>query len=219
MKYALLILTTCLFIALQTASAQSSTEGCPPGAWCHPDGAGLGHMNILDGMTGAADAAGKDMNSHAAKSGCSKGSWNPSCIFAATLPCLYPSGSPQAEMCGVYPADGNPDEDKPDEKEETQALRPQLVSMDGKIWSGKRLFEYYSGAKRGSILHRYKNGGTLKLEGKYQDQKSDGLRFYLVLGLYNKSRKLVARPTIYYSDARTGKGKTKLWLAERYRNT
>ena len=60
---------TLLIAAVSLAGAQVPVnQGCPPGAICHPQGAG---MQFMDGMTAAADAVGRLFNNREKSGDCS----------------------------------------------------------------------------------------------------------------------------------------------------
>lgn len=67
----LLVTAVALLLAAPGASAQLMPDpNCPPTAWCHPDGAGLGGPNgFMDGMTAAADAVGRSLRDYECKGG------------------------------------------------------------------------------------------------------------------------------------------------------
>lgn len=59
---------SCVLTLASVASAQiPGIEGCPPGAICHPMGAG---MQFMDGMTAAADAVGRLLNNREKSGDC-----------------------------------------------------------------------------------------------------------------------------------------------------
>ncbi len=68
-----LLATAALTVALLPAGAEAQIPidpNCPPTAWCHPDGDGMGGVNgFMDGMTDAADAVGRALQDYECKGG------------------------------------------------------------------------------------------------------------------------------------------------------
>ena len=115
MKNLLLILASVAWIS---GMAQQQPEpNCPPGAWCHPNGEGLGYpyTSFLDGMTEAADNLGSTWlgdpcatMSYAEQAYCYPAKW-----LADAIPCFYGENTPQHTLCEEGGEKENPDGDKP----------------------------------------------------------------------------------------------------------
>lgn len=98
------VLCVGLFIAFTSFSQFGGTFECPPGAWCHPNGSGLGGVNaakddpLLASMTSAADAVGKNLNQKVKDSGSDKGIWG---AIVDIIRCSYGTGTAQAADCST----------------------------------------------------------------------------------------------------------------------
>ena len=135
---------------------------CPPVAWCHPDGEGLGYpyTSFLDGMTRAADAIGQVLN----EDGCEGANYAemvycyPAKWLADAIPCMYGKDTPQASLCDDGGDDGG---DGGGEEVEGQSYtsNPNFTPFYTTVPKAKgTIKKFLSKQKRGAIIKKLDNG-------------------------------------------------------------
>ncbi len=169
-------------------NAQMPDFDCPPDAWCHPDGSGLGlgfNQKVLD----AATAVGKAMQNdpcgdqdYATQVYCYLGE-----ALSKIIACGYGKDTPQYEMCDEEESEST--SLSPAEKKKIEAVKGDAYSLSSGFRpaiihtkSGtKPLVESLEKLKRGEVIKKYETGQTLSLLYKFYDTegKGHGAVFYL----------------------------------------
>ena len=186
-------------IPLSAGSAQIPLDpNCPPTAWCHPDGEGLGQpTGFMDGMTQAADAVGKALQDYECKGGYD-------CLGVALrdLMCAI-DGREIAQMAcgggggdgGGGAGDGGGAEPKPDDPGGTPPVgeptppastppTPQAGTLALELhgFQASRLQNQLARTRVGSQLRLGTGDGTrFTLQAKYADRASRPNRFIAVI--------------------------------------
>lgn len=176
-----------------TAGAQqippSPEFNCPPGAWCHPNGAGMGR-GFSPAAAEAATLVGQEMQndpcgtkSYAEQVYCYLGE-----AVSKVIACGYGKDTPQYEMC---------DEGTESTKSLSSSEKKRLESVKGEMYTvssrfrpavikttagTKPMIESLEKLKRGDVIKSYNTGHNLSLAYKYFDTegKGHGVVLYLV---------------------------------------
>ncbi|RDK85602.1 hypothetical protein [Marinirhabdus gelatinilytica] len=194
-------------------SVQVHSQGfeCPPGAWCHPDGSGLGggpwEYGFMAGMTEAADAVGKASQgdpcgekSYAEQVYCYPAQW-----LAGVIACGYGEDTPQHTMCDEDDSGDTSTESLTNkEREILKKVKNKAVHLNPNFRpvyitaknSKKALKDYLAKTKRGQTIKKWKQGYTLTLAYKYYTSE-DKKDYTAVFHLKNKKGNVIANPTLF----------------------
>jgi len=209
----LIYLSSILFIVFSFQVNAQDFE-CPPVAWCHPNGSGLGggpwEYGFMGAMTDAADAVGESSKgdscseqSYAEQVFCYPGQW-----LAGVIACGYGKDTPQYTVCD----EGDDYTSESLTASESNALskvkgkgfalnskfRPiYLDSKNGK----KAIKESLNKMKRGQVIKKWKQGYTLTLGYKFFTSK-DKKEYAAMLNLKNKKGKIIATPMLLTKNKR-----------------
>jgi hypothetical protein len=218
-------------LTAQVALAQNFIDdgNCPPPVWCLDDTPPNTDRDLWGGMVGAADASGADMNEHAASADCDD-SWSPSCLFASLFPCGYGSGTPQATLCddddigggdaenpGGQPAENDPPadvpsedvpDDVPDNGEANENVETQVFELGSEGITAEKIYTHFAKVKNGNIVHKYKNGFSLVLVGKYRNEKRGKYDMLLKFKIQDNKRRMLAQPLVKIGKLGKKKGYT-----------
>ena len=190
MKKLILITGIILFTCSFSAFAQDDNYPCPPGAWCHPNGEGLGRgpweTGGMNAMEDAASDVGEELKGNPCATldlYCNLGKW-----LSDHIACGYGKDTPQYQMCNKKQSLGKPLTEK--EKAILNQVSFNSFSIntnyrplyfDSK--EGKKSFKTtLNKLKRGQIVKKWKQGYTLTFGYKYftSKKKSDyGVMYYL----------------------------------------
>jgi hypothetical protein len=205
----------CLFVAPLNSFAQGE---CPPVAWCHPDGEGLGYpyTSFLAGMTAAADAIGKVMNGD----GCEGANYAemvycyPAKWLTDVLPCMYGKDTPQATLCDEGGGSGGSGGEEPEGQSYT--ANPGFTPFYTTEPKAKGIIKkFLDKKKRGDIIARMDKGITLRLKSKFYTNKKK-TEYTALMELVNSKGQIIGRPIMiskgprmYVHDLIPKKNKTK----------
>ncbi|MCF6296165.1 MAG: hypothetical protein L3J25_10835 [Flavobacteriaceae bacterium] len=208
MKKLILLTAIALFAFSYQVEAQEEFE-CPPGAWCHPNGSGLGGgpweygMALIDGMTRAGDAVGKNLNKKVKDSGSDKGIWG---AFVNWVNCSFGENTPQYTNCQETSTQSLTEKERrtlSTVKSGNVALKTNSrpIYFDSK--NGRNTLKIsLNKIKRGQVIKKWKRGNTLIFGYKYytsKDKKNYGVMYYLK----NKKGKVIANFMLLTKNNRT----------------
>jgi hypothetical protein len=196
-------LTICLiFCSINLSQAQGE---CPPVAWCHPDGEGLGYpyTSFLDGMTAAADYLGNLFNGDACENAnaaeqvyCYPAKW-----LADAIPCMYGKDTPQATLCdqGEAPpngGDGGDGEGGEEPEGQNYSANPNFTPFYTDQKNAKALIQkFLNKTPRGGVITKIGTEYQLKLKSKFYSNKKK-TEYVALMELTNAKGKIVGRPIL-----------------------
>jgi hypothetical protein len=193
-----------LILVFLTATLSAQTE-CPPVAWCHPDGEGLGwpYTSLLGGMTEAADAVGKVMNDD----GCAGANYAemlycyPAKWIADAIPCMYGKDTPQATLCDEG-GDGGGDGDGGEAENQSYSANPNFTPFYTTEPKAKQVIQKFLAKKsRGQVITKLDKGYVVKLKSKFFTNKNK-TEYVAMMELFNPKGQVVGRPILFTKGKR-----------------
>ena len=205
-KLVLLSFAVVAFTFQTTAQNGMPDFPCPPTAYCHPNGSGLGGgswetaNNLMDSMTAAADAVGKDLKQKVIDSGSDKGVWG---AISDWIKCSYGKNTPQYSECSESKSNSYQENSLEKYKKIAPKIANKFVKINpnflpAKIEGIKNIYSLrlkLDKLKRGSVIGKLSKGSTLHLGYKYFTTKSKK-DFIAVFYVTNKN-KIIGTPVVY----------------------
>lgn len=197
MKKLLILVATIYFSQLAYAQLPPSPEfDCPPKAWCHPDGAGLG-QGFLGSLTSAADKVGESMEgdpcgdkSYAEQAFCYLGEY-----VSDVIACGYGEDTPQYTLCEDDDSGGSTESQREKAKKVLSELKHDYYTIDANYiplsfqskTANKAIKASLDKMKRGDVIKQYEGGYSLKMDYKFFTDKNK-TSYASVLSLWNNKK-------------------------------